>query len=88
MVNPIYGPQNVARLLFGALKKFAPKNQDLRAVEINGQPGAVSYVDGRAETVLTLEISGGRIHHIYIVRNPDKLGRLTLDDNGSHQPRF
>jgi RNA polymerase sigma-70 factor (ECF subfamily) len=78
VVNPIYGPLNVARLLFGSLKKFAPKSTDLRAVEINGQPGAISYIDGRADTVLALDISGGRINGIYVVRNPDKLGRLTL----------
>ena len=47
-----------------------------RFVEINGQPGIVSYQDGRPQSVFTVEATDGRIEAIYIVTNPEKLSRL------------
>jgi hypothetical protein len=48
-----------------------------RIVEINGEPGIVSYVDGRPQSVFTIEVNGhGRIRAIYIVTNPEKLSHL------------
>jgi RNA polymerase sigma-70 factor (ECF subfamily) len=40
---------------------------------VNSQPGIVTYLHGRAETVLALDILGGQIRKVYILRNPDKL---------------
>jgi RNA polymerase sigma-70 factor, ECF subfamily len=36
----------------------------------------VSYLDGRPQSVFTIETRNGRIEAIYIVTNPDKLGHL------------
>ena len=48
-----------------------------RTVEINGEPGIVSYVDGRPHSVFTIEVNAeGRIRAIYIVTNPEKLDHL------------
>jgi RNA polymerase sigma-70 factor (ECF subfamily) len=47
-----------------------------RIVEINGQPGIVSYQDGRPQSVFTVEARDGRIQAIYIVTNPEKLAHL------------
>jgi len=33
-------------------------------------------LDGKAVTVLTLEVSEGRIANCYAIRNPDKLARI------------
>jgi RNA polymerase sigma-70 factor, ECF subfamily len=76
--NPIYGPDRVARFLFGARRKFMPDRVVTRVVQMNGQPGIVAYLDGRPFGALTIDVMGGRIFNIYIVRNPDKLERLPI----------
>jgi len=76
--NPIYGPENVARFLFGALRKIVPNNLVRRVVQINAQPGIVGYLDGRPYSVLTLDVTDGHIRNIYIVSNPEKLERLPI----------
>ncbi|MDG4860917.1 RNA polymerase sigma factor SigJ [Streptomyces sp. T-3] len=48
---------------------------DLTILErtVNGQPGLVTQRDGVIETVLAFDVVGGRIKHIWSVRNPEKL---------------
>ena len=74
--NPIYGPDHVARFFSAAPRKFMPKDAVRRLTEINGLPGIAVYHQGRAFGVLSIDIAGGQIRNIYIVRNPDKLNRL------------
>ncbi len=74
--NPIYGSDRVARFLFGGRRKLIPKDLIRRVVQMNGQPGIVSYLNRSAWSALTLDISDGRIRNIYIVTNPEKLERL------------
>ena len=38
--------------------------------------GIVSYVDGRPQSVFTIEVDDARIRAIYIVTNPEKLSHL------------
>jgi RNA polymerase sigma-70 factor (ECF subfamily) len=74
---PIHGPDKVARAsVFGRNKLMALEPLQ-RTVEINGEPGIVSYVDGRPHSVFTIEVNAeGRIRAIYIVTNPEKLDHL------------
>lgn len=74
--NPVYGPANVARVILGGLRKFVPRNLVRRSVQINGQPGIVSYLEGRPHSVFTIDIEQGLVRNIYIVSNPEKLARL------------
>ena len=53
-----------------------PKNLVRRFVEINGQPGILSFLDGRPFSVFTLDVTDGVISGIYVVTNPEKLKRL------------
>lgn len=76
LVNPVYGCENVARLMLGIDKKFKPHNAVVKTVQINGQPGIISYVNGRAETVFTVDVADDKIHQIFILRNPEKLQRI------------
>ena len=45
-------------------------------MEINGEPGAVSYLDGKPHLVLTFGADEGRIHATYILTSPEKLAHL------------
>jgi RNA polymerase sigma-70 factor (ECF subfamily) len=47
-----------------------------RFAEINGAPAVVTLVDGRPDSVMQLEVLDGRVHRVYLLRNPDKLGGL------------
>ena len=73
---PIYGPDKVARAGIFGLTKLKTMSPLQRIVEINGEPGIVSYVEGRPQSVFTIEVNEGRIRAIYIVTNPEKLSRL------------
>jgi RNA polymerase sigma-70 factor (ECF subfamily) len=73
---PIYGADRVARASVFGLTKLKTLNPLQRMAEINGEPGIVSYVEGRPQSVFTIEVSDGRIRAIYIVTNPEKLSHL------------
>lgn len=74
--KPIYGARNIARGILEGLRRLVPRNLVRRFVEINGQPGIVSYVDGRPFSVFSLDVSEDLIAAIYVVTNPEKLKRL------------
>ena len=58
-----------------AFEKFG-RSQVVRYAVINGLPGFITReADGLLQTT-ALQIEGGRITGIYVVRNPDKLARL------------
>src|SRR5947209_4884497 len=61
LVLPIYGPDKVARAAVHGLRRLMSLNVLQRIVEINGQPGIVSYQDGRPQSVFTVEARDGRI---------------------------
>lgn len=71
--NVVNGSRRVAALVVGASKKFAPKEQEPRIAQINGQPGFVGYVEGRARIVITVDVQDGLISRLYVVTNPEKL---------------
>jgi RNA polymerase sigma-70 factor (ECF subfamily) len=77
LVKPIFGADNVSRLV-GA---FAPLLGDAGLVpalrEINGQPGAIFYDrEGRVLATMMLDVLDGRIQTIRTIVNPDKLEHL------------
>jgi len=74
--NLIFGSDKVARGILGSLEKLVPRNLLTRTVLINGQPGIVSYLNGKPYSVLTLDTSEGRIRAIYVLTNPEKLAHL------------
>lgn len=72
---PVSGADKVARFLVAVAARPLP---DLRTwlVEINGSPGAVATSGGAPMAAVVLEISGGLVHAIRLVANPDKLGGM------------
>jgi len=76
LVLPIYGPDRVARAAVHGFRRLMSLNVLQRIVEINGQPGVVTYEGGRPQSVFTVEAKDGRIHAIYIMTNPEKMSHL------------
>ena len=75
--NLIEGVDNVARGMLGSLQKLVPKDLVTRVEHINGEPGLISYRNGKPYSVLTFSIDGDRIRAIYVLTNPDKLAHLS-----------
>jgi RNA polymerase sigma-70 factor, ECF subfamily len=74
---PIRGADKIARFFLGITKK-TPPNMEVRSARVNGQPGLITSVDGQLTDVLTLDVVDGRIASCFIIRNPDKLGRVAI----------
>jgi RNA polymerase sigma-70 factor (ECF subfamily) len=73
-LNPIYGADRVARFFAGLVKKGVVSGITARFAEVNGEPGALRYKDGRLNTVVSLEVDQtGRIAAVFLVLNPEKL---------------
>ena len=73
---PIRGADRIARFFLGILKK-APPGMEIRRVRVNGQPGLVTTIDGKLSLVLTLDVVDGKIANCFVIRNPEKLARVT-----------
>jgi RNA polymerase sigma-70 factor (ECF subfamily) len=74
--NAVRGSANVARGVLGGFRRLAPKDLLPRIVEINGEPGIVSYQNGKPFSAITVHAVEDRILSIYVVTNPDKLSHL------------
>ncbi len=78
-LNPILGPDHVARFLIGISTK-QPKGAFLRVRDVNGAPGLVGYVGNAAYFVASFEWQGDRVNAVHIVNNPEKLTHLGPPD--------
>lgn len=84
VINPLYGIDRVSRFFAGINAKLAHRNKSttlFKPVLINGLPGYLSLERGETLQATALDIRDGRVHAIYIVRNPDKLRHLSLSDS-------
>jgi len=72
-LRPILGADKVARFLAGLIIKLADDNLTAEYAVINGRPGALVYLAGHLDTVLTIDIEDGIVSRVYMVRNPDKI---------------
>lgn len=73
----IESADKVGRFFF-AVSKVPVTGSEFRYIEVNGAPALVVLVEGRPETLIQVEAVDGRIHTVYVIRNPDKLASLTL----------
>jgi len=65
----------VARFLVSAARKGV-SDMTFRFLEVNGGVGLLVLSGGSPDSVIQLDVSDGRIHCVYVVRNPDKLLHL------------
>ncbi|GAA1350756.1 RNA polymerase sigma-70 factor [Streptomyces beijiangensis] len=72
---PLHGADLVARIL-GRADRVDPTPLEATTVWLNGAPAGRIEVDGEPAAV-SLVVEDGRITRIYLVRNPEKLTRLT-----------
>jgi RNA polymerase sigma-70 factor (TIGR02957 family) len=78
LARRLHGRSRVARTLVNWIRWGSRvPGASLRAVEVNGAPGALLLDgDGRLVAVWALEVVGGQITGVSSIINPDKLGHL------------
>ncbi|GGP64276.1 RNA polymerase sigma factor SigJ [Streptomyces melanogenes] len=74
----IESADKVGRFLYAVSQEGGPEG-DFRITEINGGPAVLVLYDGEPDSVLQLDVLDGRIHCVYVVRNPDKLTALVRE---------
>ena len=74
-VRIVAGAERVARLVVGIERKWTDAGRH-QIVNVNGEPGLLTWRDGVPDSVSSFDVRDGRIAAIYVVRNPDKLGAL------------
>ncbi|GAB3632456.1 RNA polymerase sigma factor SigJ [Microbacterium shaanxiense] len=70
-IRPVIGADRVARFLLGL-----PRLKPTAITEPTLTPEGLAFlvtIDGRADSVISVDVTGDRITDVYIVRNPDKL---------------
>ncbi|WP_319446809.1 MULTISPECIES: RNA polymerase sigma-70 factor [unclassified Mycobacterium] len=75
--RPVLGADRVARLVLGLIRGAG----ELGRVEpafYNGAPALVLYLGDNLEGIISVELTDGKISHLYAVRNPDKLGGIKV----------
>jgi RNA polymerase sigma-70 factor (ECF subfamily) len=86
--QPVHGSERVARLLHGIVFKRRLLGVHLRAVDVNGQPGAMMLdSENRLINVFALDIVGDVVQSIRSVINPDKLRHLGPLSDLARSPR-
>jgi RNA polymerase sigma-70 factor (ECF subfamily) len=75
-LHPIEGSEQIARAWVEIANRAAGTMTFLERT-VNGQPGLVAQQDGLIVTVFAFDVASDQIRHIWVVRNPDKLGPWT-----------
>jgi len=79
-LKPLVGPTKIVRFLLGVAQLRAKQGETSYAPRfINGRPGALVYLDGELDSTLSVDVVGGKIVGIQVVRNPDKLRHLQAE---------
>jgi RNA polymerase sigma factor (sigma-70 family) len=76
-LEPIEGCEQIARAWIEIANR-GYSNSTFLECTVNGQPGLVAQHDGVIVSVFAFQIADNRIKHIWVVRNPEKLGPWTI----------
>ncbi len=70
--RPIVGAEKIARFLGGLAARGLP-DMRLEQSTFNVLPAMIVYSRGEIDLVMMIEVTGGKVSGVYLVRNPDKL---------------
>jgi RNA polymerase sigma-70 factor (TIGR02957 family) len=78
VVRPIVGADKVARVLSKGLPRLTgPVSAE--PVQINGGPALIVRIGGETDSVVAVRVDDGLITGLYVVRNPEKLSRISQE---------
>jgi RNA polymerase sigma-70 factor, ECF subfamily len=72
----IKGADKVARGILHSMQNTVPKDLIGRVAHVNGKRAVIGYVHGKPFSVVSVNVSKGRIKDVFVVTNPDKLAHL------------
>jgi len=77
-LKPIYGRENVSKLLMTVMPKLYQYMPDFsnEIIMVNGLPSIISYSGATPVALVSLEPGENQVRNIYIQTNPDKLRRF------------
>ena len=81
--RPLTNRRQIAKLFSVVFPKAAAHHVEIVRTRVNGRPGVVFSIGGRAVEVFTFDESRGRVGTLYAVLNPDKLGRWSSPEPDS-----
>jgi RNA polymerase sigma-70 factor (ECF subfamily) len=73
--HPVFGRENVSRLVIGLLRK-APTDLRVEVAEVNGRLAIILFTGARLWYVCSVEIVNDRVQALQAVLNPDKLAYI------------
>lgn len=74
--KPIYGNDKISRFLVGIVRKVSGEGK-IQIVSVNGNPGLMVWLDGKLNSIWSVNIDNDRIRNVYIILNPDKLAYIS-----------
>jgi RNA polymerase sigma-70 factor (ECF subfamily) len=72
---PIFGAERIARFCMGIMAKTT-ETITYTLHKVNGGPGMVIYMNDQLYGVLSFNVQNEKIHELYFMVNPDKLGHV------------
>jgi RNA polymerase sigma-70 factor, ECF subfamily len=81
--RPVIGADRVVRFLANLTRRMLASADDglrLDRVWINAEPGLVVSFGDHTFLAATMTVQAGRVHRLHLIRNPEKLAALSLDD--------
>ncbi|QJS99092.1 RNA polymerase sigma-70 factor [Streptomyces asoensis] len=76
-LRPLHGPDAVARWMLGVLAKPRLHGVAMESADINGEQSVLFTLHGQPIGTLCFDLVDGRLQHLRLQANPDKLGGLT-----------
>jgi len=73
--RPVRGADRVARFIAGLVRQYGDEER-VETAELGGALGLVTWRGEVITSTFQFVIDAGRIHDLYVMRNPDKLQRL------------
>ena len=77
-LRPLVGADKSARWILGILLNRPIPDMGVHRVDVNGQPGLMVTSGASTDSVMVLEVDETGITAIRLIRNPDKLGHITV----------
>jgi RNA polymerase sigma-70 factor (ECF subfamily) len=75
--RPLVGATKVAPAIIRGMQRGVP-DMRFEIVTANSAPAVMVYSGDQLEAIFTVEISGGKITHLYAIANPDKLAAIAV----------
>jgi RNA polymerase sigma-70 factor (ECF subfamily) len=72
-MHPLLGAPSIIKFVLGIARKRKDEALTYHPVWINNSPAILFKIGEKNDTLVSFDIEGRQIRHLYIIRNPDKI---------------